>query len=183
MKHGAWLCAWLLAVVAATLVHAPAWLAAGLGAALLASGRGRVALAMRALRVVLPVMLLISVGYLVMGWLTAGVAWSYLLLLNLRVALLALLTTWVARDVDLDRALQGFPVAQRWLSIVRGQVSVFRRLAVEYRDAVASRSTVPPTLGQRYRAGAALGLAALDKAVYNSEAVTQAMRSRGALDD
>jgi len=62
-------------------------------------------------------------------------------------------------------------------------VAVFRRLAGEYRAAVQSRSTVPPTLRQRYRAGAALGLAALDKAMYNSEAVTQAMRSRGALDD
>ena len=183
MRDRAWLCAWLVAIVAATLVHAPAWLGVGLVATLLASGRGRIALLRGALRAVLPVLLVISGGYLVMGWLTGSLVWNYLGLLNLRVLLLAVLTTWMVRDVNFDRALQGFPVAQRWLSIVRSQVTVFRRLAAEYRDAVRSRSTLPPTLGQRYRAGAALSLAALDKAVYNSEALTQGMRSRGAFDD
>jgi cobalt/nickel transport system permease protein len=42
---------------------------------------------------------------------------------------------------------------------------------------------VPLSLRQRYRAAATLGLAALDKAMYNSESLTQGMRSRGALDD
>ena len=183
MKHRAWLGAWLLAVVGVTLVHAPAALGAVLVVALVVSGPGRAALLGRALRAVVPILLMISGGYLLMGWLTGSLAWGYLLLLNLRVVLLALLTTWMVRDVNLDRALQGVAGAQRWLSIVRSQVTVFRRLAGEYRAAVQSRSTVPPTLGQRYRAGAALGLAALDKAMYNSEALTQGMRSRGALDD
>lgn len=183
MKPRVFLGAWLLAVVLVTLVHEPAWLAAALAAVLLASGPGRTRLLWRATRGVLAIALVISSGYLVMGWLTASLAWQYLLLLNLRMLLLVLLTAWVVRDVDLDRALHGFPGAQRWLSIVRSQVSVFRRLAAEYRAAVRSRSTLPPTLGQRYRAGAALGLAALDKAMYNSEALTQGMRSRGALDD
>lgn len=183
MTHRAWLCAWLIAVVGVTLVHQPAWLGAGLAVVLLASGHGRGALALRAGRAVLPILLVISIGYLVMGWLTAVLDWRFLLLLNLRVLLLALLTAWMVRDVNLDRALQGFPGAQRWLSIVRGQEAVLRRLATEYCAAVRSRSTVPPTLRQRYRAGAALALAALDKAVYNSEALTQGMRSRGAFDD
>jgi cobalt/nickel transport system permease protein len=183
MKHRAWLCAWMLAVVAVTLVHEPAWLAAALAGVLLVSGGGRAALLAGALRAVLPVLAVISGGYLLMGWATEALSWNTLWLLNLRVILLAALTLWMARDVDLDRALRGFPGAQRWLSIVRSQVAVFRRLAAEYRAAVQSRSTVPPTLGQRYRAGAALGLAALDKAMYNSEALTQGMRSRGALDD
>lgn len=183
MTPRAWLACWALAVVAATLVHDPAWLAAALVTVLIASGRGRPALFLGALRVVAPVLALVSLGYLVMGWWSDSLSWTYLLRLNLRVLLLAVLTAWVVRDVNLDRALQGWPGAQRWLGIVRGQVTVFRRLAGEYRAAVQSRSTVPPSLAQRYRAGAALGLAALDKAVYNSEAVTQAMRSRGALDD
>lgn len=183
MKQRAWLGLWLLAVVTVTLVHDPAWLAAGAGAVLLCSGGGRRALLLRALRIVAPVLLVVSLGYVLMGWVSGVLSWPFLLLLNLRVVLLALLTTWVARDVDLDAALRGWPSALRWLGIVRGQITVFRRLMGEYRAAVLSRSTVPPTLGQRYRAGAAMGLAALDKAMYNSEAVTQAMRSRGALDD
>jgi cobalt/nickel transport system permease protein len=183
MRHRAWLCAWMLAVVAVTFVHAPAWLGAALAGALLVSGKGRGVMLWRALRAVLPILAVISAGYLLMGWLTGTLSWRYLWLLNLRVLLLATLTLWMARDVDLDRALDGLPAAQRWLSIVRSQVMVFRRLAAEYRAAVQSRSTVPPTLGQRYRAGAALGLAALDKAVYNSESLAQGMRSRGAFDD
>lgn len=183
MSPRAWLLAWFAAVVGVTLVHQPAWLAAGLAGALLASGRGRPALLWRAARAVLLVNLVISAGYLLMGWWTSTVAWNYLLLLNLRVLLLALLTAWLARDLDLDRALHGLPVARRWLGIVRCHVGVFRRLASEYRDAVSSRSTLAPTLAQRYRAGATLGLAALDKAVYQSEALGQAMRSRGAFDD
>jgi cobalt/nickel transport system permease protein len=183
MKHRAWLCAWMLAVVAVTLLHEPAWLAVALAGVFLGSGDGRMALLKGALRAVLPILAVISAGYLMMGWVTGTLAWNTLWLLNLRVVLLATLTLWMTRDVDLDRALDGFPGAQRWLSIVRSQVTVFRRLATEYRAAVQSRSTVPPTLGQRYRAGAALGLAALDKAMYNSEALTQGMRSRGALDD
>jgi cobalt/nickel transport system permease protein len=175
--------AWLAAVVASTLVHDPLVLAAGVALALLVSGGGRMRLLWRALRVVLPVLVLLSAGYLLLGWWTGEPAGRYLALLNLRVTLLALLTAWAVRDIDLDRALGRWPAAQRWLAIVRSQVHVFRRLATEYRAAVRSRSTVPPTLGQRYRAGAALGLAALDKAVYNSEALTQGMRSRGALDD
>jgi cobalt/nickel transport system permease protein len=106
-----------------------------------------------------------------------------LVLLNLRVLLLAVFTVWLVRDIHLERALQGFPAVQRGLSVVRSHITVFRRLAAEYRAAVQSRSTIPPTLAQRYRAGAALGLAALDKAVHHSEALTQGMRARGAFDD
>lgn len=174
---------WLLAVVAVTLVHEPMALALALAATLLFSGRACIALLLRAVKLVLPILLVISSGYAVMAWFTGELSIDYLLLVNLRVLLLALLTAWMVRDVRLERALQGFPGALRWLSIVRSQVTVFRRLAGEYRAAVQSRSTVPPTLAQRYRAGATLGLAALDKAMYNSEALTQGMRSRGALDD
>lgn len=183
MRHQLASYAWLAAVVGSTLVHDPLVLGAGLALVLALSGAGRLRLAWRALRVVLPVLLLLSAGYLALGWWTGEFAASFVLLLNLRVTLLALLTAWAVRDIDFDRALAGWPGARRWLAIVRSQVTVFRRLANEYRAAVQSRSTLPPTLAQRYRADAALGLAALDKAMYNSEALTQGMRSRGALDE
>jgi cobalt/nickel transport system permease protein len=183
MRHQVALWSWLAAVVATTLVHAPAVLAVALVLALLGSGRGRGRLLWRAMRTVAPVLLLLSAGYLVLAWWQGRPVLDYLLLLNLRVVLLALLTAWAVRDIDLDRALAPYPAARRWLAIVRSQVTVFRRLATEYRAAVQSRSTVPPSLRQRYRAAATLGLAALDKAMYNSESLTQGMRSRGALDD
>lgn len=183
MSQRIWLLAWLLAVIAATLLHQPAWLAAAVGVVLLVSGRGRLSLLRRAAGAVAPIAILLSSGYLLMAWFADRIAWDYLLLLNLRLLLLALLSAWVVRDLDLDRALRGSPVAQRWLSIVRSQLTVFKRLAAEYRAAATSRSTVPPALGQRYRAAAAVGLAVLDKAMYNSEALVQGMRSRGAFDD
>jgi cobalt/nickel transport system permease protein len=128
-------------------------------------------------------LLLISSGYLLMGWLTGLPVLAALLLINLRVMVLALLTAWLVRDVDLDRALARWPLARRWLVVVRGQVLLFRRLAHDHRHAQRSRATVPPTLRQRYLGSAAIGLAALDKGVHNAEMVTQAMRSRGALHD
>lgn len=183
MSHAMRLSIYLLSVVGVTLIHSPLWLAILLFCAWIGSGPGRLGLLRRAVLAVLLVNTVISAGYLVAGWFMGSVHWPYLLLLNLRVLLLAWLTAWMMRDVDLARALENFPVALRWLSVVRVQIGVFQRLAGDYRDAFASRSTTPPTLVARYRSVACLCLAALDKAVYNAEAVTQAMRSRGALDD
>lgn len=174
---------WLSAVVAVTFVHHAGALAALLAAALLLSGSGRGRLLLRALKGVGPVLLLISAGYALVGLLGGTFHPATLLLLNLRVALLALLTFWMLRDVPLPAALARWPVALRWLVIVRSQIALFRRLADDYRLARRSRSTLPPTLRHRYQGAAATTLAALDKAVYNAEVVTQAMRSRGALDD
>jgi len=181
--HSTRLGLYLMAVIAVTLVHDPLLLLLALAAILLLTGRGRAGLLLRAGRPVLWVLLLISSGYVVMGWLSRQPILDPLLLINLRVLVLALLTAWMMRDVDLDQALVRWPEARRWLVIVRGQVQLFRRLVQDYRFAQTSRTVVPATLQQRYLRSAAVGLAALDKGVYNAEMVTQAMRSRGALHD
>lgn len=178
------LLAWLSTVVLVTLIHDTVILAGGIALVLLVSGAGRLALLWRALRGVAFVMLMVSAGYVLIGVLTATAANpAVLALLAARVALLALLTMWMVRDVNIARALNGWPNAQRWLAIVQGQLRTFRRLAGDYRLARLSRSSVPPSLRQRYLGATATTLAAMDKAVHNAEAVTQAMRSRGALDD
>ena len=174
---------YLTAVIAVTLIHDPRVLLLVLAGLLLLSGSGRPALLLRAGRPVLWILLLISSGILFMGWLTGQPVLGALLLINLRVVVLALLTAWMLRDIDLDLALVRWPRARRWLVIVRGQVQLFRRLAQDYRCAQKSRTVVAPTLHQRYLGSAAIGLAALDKGVHNAEMVTQAMRSRGALHD
>jgi cobalt/nickel transport system permease protein len=176
------LLAWLGSVVLVTMIHDALLLACGSAALLLVSGTGRGALLWRALRGVAFVMVVISAGYLLVGLLTAAFD-PAVLLLYARVALLALLTAWMVRDVNISRALSGWPTAQRWLAIVQGQLRMFQRLAADYRLARLSRSSLAPTLRQRYLGTAALTLAALDKAVHNADTVTQAMRSRGALDD
>jgi cobalt/nickel transport system permease protein len=183
LGHGHKLIAYGIAVVTATMLHRPLWLALGLGGVLLLSGAGRGALLLRALKGVLLIMVLISSGYLLMASMQGTLNPEYLLLFNLRVLLLACLTAWIMRDVDLDLALARFPEARRWLAVVRIQIQLFQRLLRDYRQAQKSRSTVTPGLASRYRAAGALGIAALDKAVHNAEEVTQGMRSRGAFDD
>lgn len=183
LSHPARLGLYIAAIVAVTLVHQPVVLLILLVGILLLSGQGRTGLLLRAARPVFWVVLLISSGYLLMGLLTSHAVLETLLLINLRILVLALLTAWMVRDVDLDRALGRWPQARRWLVVVRGQVLLFRGLAQDYRHAQRSRETVPPTLRQRLLGSAAIGLAALDKGVHNAEMVTQAMRSRGALDD
>lgn len=183
LSHPVRLGLYLTAAVAVTLIHQPVALLVLLAGILLVSGNGRADLVLRAARPVAWVLLLISSGYLLTGWLIGQPVLAALVLINLRVLFLALLTAWLVRDVDLDRALAPWPNARRWLVVVRGQMLLFRRLAYDHRHAQRSRATVPPTLHQRYLGSAAIGLAALDKGVYNAEMVTQAMRSRGALDD
>lgn len=174
---------YLTAVVTVTLIHLPAVLLVLLAGILLLSGKGRIALALRAARPVIWILLLISAGYLLMGWITGQAVLAALALINLRVLVIALLTVWMIRDTDLDLALARWPRARRWLVVVRGQMQLFRRLVDDYRQAQKSRASVPPTLRQRYLGSAAIGLAALDKGVHNAELVTLAMRSRGALDE
>ncbi len=173
----------LLAMFTATLVHEPLWLAGALAGLLALAGAARWTVLRRAVRVVLPVNLMISAGMVVAGGLDGSVDWAFLLLLNLRVVLLASLAAWLALRVDFDRALAPWPAARRGLVIVRVQSALLRRLALDYRLAFASRSIETPTLVSRYRAVGAHGLGLLDKAVANAEATTLAMRSRGALDD
>ena len=183
MTHRQKLVAYLLAVVVFTSVHNPAFLASALVAVLILAQHGQRRLIQKASKGVLFIGLILSSGYLAMGALAGQIDWSYLALLNLRLSLLALLTAWLMRDVCLCQALSKWPDAQRWLMVVRTQADVFTRLGADYKDAFRSRSNHTPTLTQRYQASSALGLAVLDKAVHNAEAVTQGMRSRGVFDD
>lgn len=173
----------LSAVVAATLVHQPAWLGGGALLVLGLSGRGRTALLRRALRSVLPLALMISAGLWLGGLWQGRVDVPGLVLLNLRLLLLSLLVAWIARAVDFDRALALWPAARRGLAIVHVQIATLQRALADYQAALRSRSAEPPTLRTRTQAVAVHGLGLLDKAVHNAEAVTLAMRSRGALDD
>lgn len=177
------LAAYALAVVATTLVHDPVWLALALLIALGASGQGRAVLVRGSLRMVMPVVLMISFGMLLAGWLHGSIDWYAMALLNLRIVLLSVLVSWMVRDVDLSLALARWPGARRWLSIVRMHIASMQQQVADYKAAFASRSADPPTLVSRYRAVSSHGLGLLDKAVCNAEASTQGMRSRGALDE
>lgn len=177
------LAAYAVAVVAATLVHDPIWLALALLVVTVASGQGRIILLRRSLRIIAPVVLTISCGLLLAGWLQGLIDWHALALLNLRIVLLSVLLSWMVRDVNLNLALARWPDARRWLAIVRMYIVSMQQQVADYKAAFTSRSAHPPTLVSRYRAVSSHGLGLLDKAVHNAEASTLGMRSRGALDD
>lgn len=171
-----------LAVLAATLVHDPRWLAGGLTVTLLLAGSGAGGLLSRVVRTVLPFNLAVSMGYLMLAWLRTEPPWQTLLLLNLRVLLLTAITFLFVRRVNLFRAL-GFSRSLTYLlGLAYSQALTFRRAHEDFRLALVSRSPRRPGLMDRYRASAAAASWYLEKALAAARESAQALRSRGFFD-
>lgn len=183
MNHLLKVILYCIAIIAITLVHQPLVLISALIMAMGVTWPLAFKLLWRALRMVLWVGVILSMGYAIMGLLTQQFDVQYLLVLNSRLVLLSFLTSWLMHTVCWRQALARWPNAQRWLVVVRTQSDLLRQLSLQYRDAVRSRSGSPGSLRKRYCAGAAMGLAVLDKSVHNSEALTMGMRSRGVFND
>lgn len=184
MTRERWLLlAYVLAVIAATLVHEPALLAVALAATLLFAGRHAVTVLKRTLRVVLVFNLAVSLGYVLLAWLRELSPWHTLLLLNLRVLLLTGLSfTFIAR-VNLFKALD-FSRNLTWLlGLAYSQALSFRRGYEDFRLALVSRSLQRPRLADRYRASAAAASWFLDKGLATARETAQALRARGFFDD
>lgn len=170
------------AVLAATLVHDPVWLAGGLAATLILAGARAGRLLLRALRTVLVFNLAVSLGYVLMAWLRAESPWATLLLINLRVLLLTLMTFLFVERVNLFRAL-GFSRSLTYLlGLAYSQALTFRRAHEDFRLALVSRSPRRPGLMDRYRASAAAASWYLEKALAAARESAQALRSRGFFD-
>lgn len=171
-----------LAVLAATLVHDPRWLAGGLTVTLLLAGSGAGGLLSRVVRTVLPFNLAVSMGYLMLAWLRTEPPWQTLLLLNLRVLLLTAITFLFVRRVNLFRAL-GFSRSLTYLlGLAYSQALTFRRAHEDFRLALVSRSPRRPGLMDRYRVSAAAASWYLEKALAAARESAQALRSRGFFD-
>lgn len=176
------LLAYALAVLAATLVHDPRWLAGGLTVTLLLAGSGAGGLLSRVVRTVLPFNLAVSMGYLMLAWLRTEPPWQTLLLLNLRVLLLTAITFLFVRRVNLFRAL-GFSRSLTYLlGLAYSQALTFRRAHEDFRLALVSRSPRRPGLMDRYRVSAAAASWYLEKALAAARESAQALRSRGFFD-
>lgn len=174
---------YLSAVLAATLIHDPVWLATGLGLTLLASGRKAIAIARQALLAILAFNLLISLSYALMAWMNDISPWQTLLRLNLRVLLLATLTFLFIARVNLFRALDFSKNLTFALGLAYSQILIFRRAYEDFRLALASRSLKPPRLRDRYRASAAAASWFIEKALHAATQSSQALRSRGFFHD
>jgi cobalt/nickel transport system permease protein len=183
MNHArVWLLAYVLAVVAITFVHQPAWLALGLGAALLAAGGGRWRLLRRAVVALLLFNVSVSLTYALLAWWQTQPVLMPLVLINLRVLLLVFLGFWLVERVRLLDALRGWPVLSMVASLTLGQIVVYRRLLEDFRCAFRSRNPLPPTPVTLLRQAGVQGGALLEKSLHGAEQAAQAMRSRGSFD-
>lgn len=183
MKDRLLLALYLAAVLAATLVHAPPVLGAGLLLALLLAGRQAFALLRRAVLNVLAFNLVVSLSYALLAWLQGRFALDYLLLLNLRVLLITTLTFLAMARIDLFRALGFSKTLTYLLTLAYSQTLTFQRLYHDMRLALASRSITRLSLKDLYRHGAASGSFFVEKALSDATETAQAMRSRGFFDD
>ncbi|MCP5191142.1 MAG: ABC transporter permease [Pseudomonadales bacterium] len=177
------LLAYGLAVVAATLVHDPRVLAAGLGLVLLLAGRQAPAILLRALRAVLVFNLAVSLGYVMVAALRHEPPWETLLLINLRVLAITTLTFLFIARVNLFQALGFSRTLTYLLGLAYSQSMAFRRVHDDFRLALVSRSLQRPALKDRYRASAAAAAWLLDKGLAGARETAQALRTRGFFND
>ena len=182
MNPRCWLVAYLVAVVAATFVHAPALLAAALALALADAGRDRWRLLKRTLLAILAFNLTVSLGYAAVALWRGDFNPHYLLLVNLRVLLLVFLGIWFAARVDVVAAIGVSPTLTFVATLTLGQLRAFERIVKDFALAFASRSPAPPRLVDRARHAAAQGIALMDKTQAAATESALAMRSRGAFD-
>lgn len=179
MRDRLLLLGYVAAVIAATTVHDPRWLAAGLLVALLAAGSDAPRLLRRTLLAVLAFSAVVSAGYVVAGLLAGNLDPAYLIRINIRVCLLTFLTSLLAARVDFLRALNFWPAGSYLATLILSQVVTFRRLFDELRQAADSRRLrrLPLRDGYAQSAGAAVHL--FDKAERTAGEIALAMRARG----
>lgn len=183
MRDRAILMCWLGAVVAITFVHEPSVLAALLLIALAAQGASAPKVALRALAAVALVNLTVSIAF-VASSLLSGEDWTvFVLRLNLRVFLLALLTFWMIRHVDLARAAARWPALQFLVVLALGQIRTFAALLTDYRMAFVSRSPTRPPLRVRFGSAGRQAAAMMEKAERQAEELNHGMRVRGFFDE
>jgi cobalt/nickel transport system permease protein len=170
---------YLGAVLAATLVHDPRWLAAGLLLAAALTGRSAPAVALRALRAVVFFSLAVSLGYAAGGLFGQAVSVDYLILVNIRVFLLIFLTFAVAARVDFLRALNFSRDLTYLTTLALSQIITFRRLFEDLRLAAQSRRLRRLRLRQGYLQSAAAVVHLFDRAEHDAREIALAMRARG----
>lgn len=181
MRDRLFLLAYLATVVAASLVHEPLALAAGLVVTLASAGRRAMTLAGRTLRAALPYLAAVGLGWLALGLAghgTAGTAPTFTRLC-LRVLLLAALAFRLLPLVSLPRALSFSRTLRYVLVLATSQVLAFRRLFGDFRLALVARS--PRRVGPRtaVRHGAYTAAWFLRRAEHDAATMTEALDARG----
>jgi cobalt/nickel transport system permease protein len=179
MKDRLMLLGYAIALVAATAIHDPWWLAAGLFVVAVLAGRQAPTIGWRALRAVLFFNLVVSVGYAAGALFGQTVSLDYLILINIRVYLLTFLTFTLASKIDILRALRFSRSLTYLVTLVLSQIITFRRLFEDLRLAGESRRLRRLRLRERYLQSAAAAAHLFDRAEHDAREIALAMRSRG----
>jgi len=174
---------WLAAVVLVTLIHDPVVLACLLAGVLALQGRDAWAVCWRALIAVAVVNLAVSTGYVIAAVLDERPWQEFVLRLNLRVLLLAVLTIASTRRLRVERALAGWPSLRYLAVLVMSQLRALQGLSRDCRHGFNSRNPVAAPLPVSFAAAARQAVTLMDKAERHAEALNQGMRSRGFFDD
>lgn len=183
MKDRLMLLAYLAAVLLATSIHDPLYLAAGLVVAALLAGRRLPRIFGRAALAILLFNSVVTVSYVALSLWQGTFSGGYVLLVNLRVFLLTVLTFLLAERFNPFRAFAFSSSLLYLTTLCYSQVLTLRRLFGEFRYAFRSRSIVRPGLRDLYRHGAATAAFFLHKSVSDAGEIAQAMSSRGFFND
>lgn len=179
MRDRGLLLLYLIAVLAASLVHDVRWLGAGVALTLMSAGRRARPLTRRTLRAALPFVLAIAAGGMLVRGDAGQAAAPTLARVCLRVTLLTALAFRVLPAVSLPRALSFSPTLRFVLVLATSQVLAFRRLFTDFRLALTARSPrrVGPRLALRH--GAATAAWFLRRAEHDATTMTEALDARG----
>ena len=182
-KHTAVLILYIGVVIAATMVHQPWILGAGLIVALAIAGRNAPRLARRALFAILFFNLIVTISYIAIAIYRNDISWTFVLLINLRVFLLTFITFLVVDRVNLYKGLSFSKTLSYLLTLAASQIIAFRRLFEDFRLAFRSRTPRRGTSKDLYRHGATVASFFLQKSFQESAEITDAMTSRGFFND
>jgi cobalt/nickel transport system permease protein len=174
---------YLLAVVAATLVHRVDVLCVALVVTLILAGADATRIVRRAVVGVAPFAGVVTVGYVAAAWWRGEVSWYFVALINARVALLASMSLLFAARVNAFRALAFSRTLVYVLTVAWSQAQTFRRLHHDFRLAFTSRSAGRVSAHDRYRHAASTASFFLRRSLVETSDITMAMTSRGFFDD
>lgn len=183
MRDRVFLALYAASVVVLTTIHEVRFLLAALAAVALLAGRDLPRLALHVMRAILLFNGIVSASVLAAGVLRGAVPWGYLALVNLRVATLTLLTFLVFRRIGLARALSFAPPLAWLLTVAQGQILSLRRMLLDLRLALRSRTIGRLGLRTAYRHAAGTGAFFLQRSLASAEEIALAMKSRGLFDD